>query len=181
MMKKLMMTALSLALAVGLSACMGTGKQEGNRQLKAANAAVVPNRDLALRRASLFSEAAVAPVEKDFTAPGPGEAKVYERSFTNAPPLIPHSLAGLLPITKKHNACLDCHAPDVAESVGATSIPKTHLMDFRTKKYLGHLAPQRFYCSQCHVPQANVRPLVQNTFKPDFKNSSEKYGSNLMK
>ncbi len=179
-MKKIIMMALSATLVMGLNACVSNGNPNGAAQLKAGNMSVIPEKNLALRQASLFSESSVKPVKGEFDAPEPGEAKVYERSFENAPPLIPHSLQGLIPITKSHNSCLDCHAPDVAASAGATPIPRTHFIDFRSKKYLGHLAPQRFYCSECHVPQADVKPLVKNTFKPVFKNPSEKYKSDLL-
>jgi len=36
--------------------------------------------------------------------PAPGSAPKFERSYVNAPPLIPHSVKGLLPITKSNNA-----------------------------------------------------------------------------
>ncbi|RUM72282.1 MAG: nitrate reductase cytochrome c-type subunit; periplasmic nitrate reductase electron transfer subunit, partial [Sulfurovum sp.] len=53
------------------------------------------------------------------------------RAYVNAPPMIPHSVEGLLPITKNNNQCLGCHMPDVAPSVGATPIPPTHFIDYR--------------------------------------------------
>jgi cytochrome c-type protein NapB len=107
-------------------------------------------------------------------------AQRFERSYENAPPLIPHSVDGLLPITRNNNACLGCHMPEVASSMGATPIPKTHFMDFRSQKMLDHLAQQRFNCSQCHVPQANVKPLVENKFKPEYRDPEEKKRSNLI-
>ena len=30
---------------------------------------------------------------------------------------------------------------------------------------LGSLSPRRYFCTQCHVPQADTKPLVGNTFK----------------
>ena len=47
----------------------------------------------------------------------------------------------------------------------------------KLKKYKGSkvhkdssdIAPQRYNCTQCHVPQANVKPLVDNKFKPDYR------------
>jgi len=65
--------------------------------------------------------------------PAPGAAPKFERAFVNAPPMIPHSVDGLLPITKSNNACLGCHMPDKAKAVGATPIPATHFMDYRPK------------------------------------------------
>jgi len=48
-----------------------------------------------------------------------------------APLMIPHSTEGLLPITQNNNACLGCHMPAVAKSMGATPIPVSHFTNFR--------------------------------------------------
>jgi cytochrome c-type protein NapB len=169
----------------------------------------IPAEELGLRKTSLFDEK-VAPPAVEFSKAAPGTAKKIERSYVNAPPLIPHSVEGLLPITAASNQCLSCHMPDVAKSVGATPIPESHFVDFRptTKmvngevvkegkvvgkdlkntsdikvakyKKLKKLNPARYNCSQCHVPQANVKPLVENTFKPEFNDPALKGKSNLL-
>ncbi len=135
---------------------------------------------LGLRKANLFSESGIKPPAFEYSKAQPGQAKRFERSYQDAPPLIPHSVEGLLPITKQNNACLGCHMPNVAKSMNATPIPKTHFMDFRSQKMLDHLAEQRYNCSQCHVPQANVKPLVKNNFTPGYKSEDAKYRSNLI-
>ncbi len=161
--------------------------------------------ELGLRKASL-DDSKVAPPEVKFDAPAPGSAQRIERSYVNAPPLIPHSVDGLLPITIKRNACLGCHMPDKAKAVGATPIPPSHFMDYRpntkiakdgaiekngkiikntsdvkvVQKKLKKLYAGRYNCSQCHVPQANVKPLVKNNFKPDFTDKKLKEKSNLV-
>jgi cytochrome c-type protein NapB len=98
--------------------------------------------------------------------------------------------------------------PDAAKSVGATPIPESHFVDFRPTTKLGKngevikdgkvikntadvkiakfkklkkLNPARYNCSQCHVPQANVKPLVGNTFKPVFTDKTLMEKSNLIK
>ncbi len=145
------------------------------------------------------------PPKVEYSKAAPGTAKRFERSYENAPPLIPHSVDGLLPITIKNNACLGCHMPSVAKSMGATPMPPTHFKDFffDTKKKLikqklyedvvaykarltlmakkEDIAPQRYNCVQCHVPQANAKPLVANTFKPDFRDPNAKHRSKLYK
>ena len=63
--------------------------------------------------------------------PAPGSAPKFERAFVNAPPMIPHSVDGLLPITKASNACLGCHLPAAAKAAGATPIPPSHFTNFR--------------------------------------------------
>jgi len=143
------------------------------------------------------------PPKVEYSQAAPGTSKKFERSYQNAPPLIPHSIEGMLPITLKNNACLTCHMPSVAEAMGATPMPPTHFKDFffETKKKLieqgvyedeqvykarlaklakkEDIAPQRYNCVQCHVPQANAKPLVANTFKPDYKNPEAKHKSFL--
>ncbi len=145
------------------------------------------------------------PPKVEYSKAAPGTSHRFERSYENAPPLIPHSIEGLVPITLKHNACLDCHMPSVAKSVGAPPMPPTHFKDFffKTKQKLikqklyedvvaykarltlmakkEDIAPQRYNCVQCHVPQANAKPLVANTFKPDFRNPENKHRSTLNK
>jgi len=169
------------------------------------NKKVVDDVELGLRKSGLSG--AVNIPEAKYDRPAPGAAKRFARSYVNAPPLIPHSVDGLLPITAKNNACLGCHMPDVAKSMGATPIPESHFTDFRpsTKvvngkivkdgkavsnatdikiakfKKLKKLNPARYNCSQCHVPQANVKPLVGNTFKPEFTSKELMEKSNLLK
>jgi len=170
----------------------------------------ISEEQLSYRNTNLYSEDKTVPPKVEFKAPAPGQAKRFDRSYENAPPLIPHSVEGLLPITRKNNACLGCHMPDAAKGVGATPIPESHFTDFRPKatlkdgkvvkagKVLGEdlkntsdikiakfkklktLNMARFNCSQCHVPQANAKPLVKNNFTPDFKDEKLKHKSNLI-
>ncbi len=86
---------------------------------------------LGLRKTSLFQEDDVAPPKIKDDRPAPGTSQRFERAYVNAPPMIPHSVEGLLPITKENNQCLGCHMPDVAPSMGATPIPPSHFTDYR--------------------------------------------------
>ena len=72
--------------------------------------------------------------------------------------------------------------PEVAESVGATPIPKSHLYSIRFNKDKGgELSQDRYNCTTCHVPQANVKPRVKNNFKPDFSRQKDsQHRSNLL-
>ena len=93
---------------------------------------VVTEAELGLRKTDLYKEASdTTPVAGKFDRPAPGAAPKFERAYVNAPPMIPHSVEGLLPITKANNACLGCHMPDKAKAVGATPIPPSHFTDFR--------------------------------------------------
>jgi len=86
---------------------------------------------LGLRKATLFKEDSVKPAEVKEDRPAPGTAPRFERAYVNAPPMIPHSVEGLLPITKSNNQCLSCHMPDKAKDVGATPIPPSHFTNYR--------------------------------------------------
>lgn len=115
-------------------------------------------------------------------APAPGSAERLPRAYENAPPQIPHSIEGLVPITLGNNACLSCHLPGVAENVGATPLPPTHIKmdlfsDSEGKKV--PVDPARYACTQCHTPQADVQPPVPNEFQPEFRNPELKNKSNL--
>ncbi len=212
-MRQYMKVALAGALAVSTALYAGEvidiNKGVNNPELikkeDLGNKKVVTEEELGLRGSGLSG--VMAPPKVDYKRPAPGAAKRFARSYVNAPPLIPHSVEGLLPITAANNACLGCHMPDAAKSVGATPIPESHFVDFRptTKvdkkgrlikdgkavantadvkiakfKKLKKLNPARYNCSQCHVPQANVKPLVGNTFQPDFVNKKQMESSNLI-
>jgi len=89
---------------------------------------------LGLRKTDLYKEEQKTQgVKTDYSRPAPGESTRFERAYVNAPPMIPHSVDGLLPITKDNNQCLGCHMPDVAKSVGAVAIPPSHFTNFRPK------------------------------------------------
>ena len=94
------------------------------------NKKVVDETVLGLRKTSLFNED-VKPVDGKFDRAAPGASNRFERAYVNAPPMIPHSVDGLLPITQKNNQCLGCHMPDVAKGVGATAIPPSHFTNYR--------------------------------------------------
>ena len=39
----------------------------------------------------------------------------------------------------------------------------THYMT-RDAQMLADVSPRRYFCTECHVPQADVAPLIGNTF-----------------
>lgn len=173
------------------------------------NRNTVSEKALGLRKTALGDEADTTGVKTDYDRPAPGQAKRFERAYKDAPPMIPHSVDGLLPITRENNQCLGCHLPEVAKSMGATPIPVTHFTNYRPltamndgyvvkggevvgydihntsdikiakAKKSDTLYQGRFNCTQCHAPQAKVKTDVANTFKPDFGDDRFKAHSNL--
>lgn len=86
-----------------------------------------------------------------------------DRDFVQQPPLIPHTTQGYQ-ITRNFNKCLDCHAWQKTKESGAPKVSVTH---FRTREgtELDNISPRRYFCNQCHVPQTDAKPLVDNTFR----------------
>ena len=95
--------------------------------------------------------------------------------------MIPHDLEGLMPITTDNNMCISCHMPEVAEGIGATSIPKSHLYSIRfSEDKGGQLSQDRFVCTVCHAPQANIEPKFKNNFVPEYRDANSSERSNLL-
>lgn len=86
------------------------------------------------------------------------------RDFVHQPPLIPHKIKGYK-INMKFNKCLTCHSWTNYKKAGATKISQTHFED-RAGDAHSNVAARRYFCTQCHVPQADAKPLVQNEFQP---------------
>jgi cytochrome c-type protein NapB len=84
------------------------------------------------------------------------------RNYPEQPPVIPHSTEGY-EVSIRANKCLSCHArPRIRESQ-APMISITHFSD-RDGQFLASVSPRRYFCTQCHVPQHNVKPPVGNDF-----------------
>ena len=96
----------------------------------------------------------------------PGDG-MFGRAYRQQPPLIPHRIDGYQ-ITKDFNQCMTCHDWPANTKAGAPKISETHYND-REGNRLDKIAGTRFFCTQCHVPQADAKPLVTNT----FQNASE--------
>ena len=158
-----------------------TQKVEQKNKSKLADSKEAKDLNILRSASDVMDEEEVKLVDINWTKPAAGEAQRYERSFENAPPMIPHDLEGLIPITADNNMCVTCHMPEVAKDVGATPIPKSHLYSIRNKKDLeGKLSDDRFNCTTCHVPQANVEAKFKNNFKPEYRDANSSQHSNLL-
>lgn len=86
------------------------------------------------------------------------------RDYIQQPPLIPHDITGYQ-INVKFNKCLTCHSWVNYKEAHATKISQTHFED-RERNVLANVSARRYFCTQCHVPQVDAPPLVENTFEP---------------
>ncbi len=115
---------------------------------------------LSLRGLSSLEEDATVPEMKHYNKDG----NVITRDYIQQPPLIPHKIEGYM-VNLKFNKCLTCHSWANYKEAGATKISQTHFED-RDKNVLANVSARRYFCTQCHVPQVNAEPLVENTFEP---------------
>ena len=169
-----------LTLAVSLAASILIAANTKN---------VIDDESIGLRKVDLLSEEKAAPDETKYGTSQPMSGYKIDRAYQNAPPMIPHDVEGMLNITRDNNACIGCHDAAVAESMGATPIPKSHYIDFRPKhklegekfvkstddmknevsiKPIDTISNARVNCNACHAPQSTGDIAVENTFKPDF-------------
>jgi cytochrome c-type protein NapB len=210
------MKKFNLLLVLALLGFMGCQKKndEQKEEVKtSAQTTVVTEDTLGYRTADLEDDVKSAKTIPDveYSKDPAGTSKKIPRAYDNAPPMIPHDVTDMLPIVKGNNACLNCHTPEIAVTMGATPIPPTHFTNYRPTtelkgnklvkegkvvspdgdigntgdiviakaKKLGDLYQGRFNCSQCHAPQAQTKPLVENTFEGDFRNPDAKHKSTL--
>ena len=185
-MNKLMICAMIFTLF--LAGCSSSNNNEK----------YIADEDIDMSDELLLSDESILTDMPEYSKVRGGESEMFDRSFENAPPLIPHRVGGFLPIKVDDNKCLRCHMPDKAPEFEAIPIPKTHFTSYRPvvveedgkyrvdahegeviEKDLGHFNGAMFNCSQCHVPQAEVTVDIPNTFDPDYRKSSNKTQSNL--
>ena len=84
------------------------------------------------------------------------------RNYPEQPPLIPHAIEGYQ-VDLNGNKCLSCHARARTGESQAPMLSITHFMD-RDGQFLASVSPRRFFCTQCHVPQHEVKAPVENDF-----------------
>lgn len=87
-----------------------------------------------------------------------------ERDYLHQPPLVPHKIEGYK-INLKFNKCLSCHSWKNYKRAEATKISQTHFSD-RSDNVLANVSPRRYFCTQCHTPQVDAKPLIENRFEP---------------
>jgi cytochrome c-type protein NapB len=164
--------------------CGDVAKAAPAKEVKAPS--FVTEESLGLRKTDLYSEASDTKGHKaQYSKTYAGSGHKIKRAFQDAPPMIPHDVEGMLPVTIKDNQCISCHDPKVAKDMGATPYPSSHMTNFRpSSSYaikgentsdgtLNHISivkdtkliGARFNCTQCHAPQSGDDLAVENTFE----------------
>ncbi|MET0357496.1 MAG: nitrate reductase cytochrome c-type subunit [Cellvibrio sp.] len=85
------------------------------------------------------------------------------RNYPEQPPTIPHNIRDYQ-MDKNFNMCLSCHSRSASPQTGAPMVSITHYYD-RDGQALGAVSPRRYFCVQCHLPQADVKPARTNNFQ----------------
>lgn len=113
--------------------------------------------------ATLRGSASLAETERAPAFPKVDNSDVRQvRNYPEQPPVIPHKIDNYQ-IDTKFNKCLDCHSRTAIEVSQAPMVSITHFMD-RDSQFLASVSPRRYFCTQCHVPQAEGQLLLENTF-----------------
>ena len=113
-----------------------------------------------LRGATDLDQLSDAPTIKRYNK----DEEPIARDYIQQPPLIPHTIDSYR-INLKFNKCLSCHSWKNYREYRATKISQTHFED-RDAQVLANVSARRYFCTQCHVPQVDAKPLVENRFKP---------------
>ncbi len=113
-----------------------------------------------LRGVSDIDQDSSAPASKRYNKDG----EPIARDYVQQPPLIPHKIQNYR-INLKSNKCMSCHSWSNYREANATKISQTHF-ESRDKNVLANVSARRYFCTQCHVPQVNAQPLVENVFEP---------------
>jgi cytochrome c-type protein NapB len=109
--------------------------------------------------------------EKELTAPAdenPMRKQVItqggvERSYKIQPPMIPHKIDKET-INLKTNTCMKCHSEKTFEEKKAPKAGDSHYVT-RDGKVLETVSTRRYFCNQCHAPQLDASPIVENKFE----------------
>jgi len=135
--RKLLAAAVIVILASGVATAQTFSALRGSTPLaqEAPAPAITPQRNTALREA---------------------------RNYPEQPPVIPHSIEGY-EVSNRANKCLSCHARTRTGESQAPMISITHFAD-RDGEILASVSPRRYFCTECHVPQHDVKPPVGSTF-----------------
>lgn len=146
-MKSTLKLSLMAALAVTVVACATSSAPVGTL------------------RSQAVDQIDSAPDVKTYAGKRPGQATaLIARTFDKQPPLIPHAIEGM-DIGPKSNDCWDCHNSNEFKGKKMPMVSLTHLLKQPAQGEDPELNLKRWQCNNCHVPQVDAPPLVENSFK----------------
>lgn len=96
------------------------------------------------------------------------------RAFAMQPPVIPHQIEDYQ-VDRNYNKCMTCHGRDRVADSQAPMVSVTHFVD-REGNFRAEISPRRYFCTQCHVPQMEVKAPVVNRFEDAIKAAAPKEG-----
>jgi len=114
----------------------------------------VDDKQFSLNKGSVFETATPAPFDYE-----DGAKTTRPIAGSGMPVMISHTIDDDLPITAEKNGCIRCHTPTGKKVRGAAPLPVSHVAKGDTPAVAG----KRWNCTACHAPQADVKPLVDNT------------------
>ena len=148
------MLMLSLVIALGCSSSAPdstettavTGSEPVSQAVR-----TIPDSEIGLAPGTAFEQPPQAPI--GFNTVDPGGSEIRPRPNAEFPPVIPHSVQDLGPISLTENPCLECHGAEVAEDMGAVAVPASHTMDLRNApgEFGERVTGARLVCTSCHV------------------------------
>lgn len=83
-------------------------------------------------------------------------------TFGDQPPMVPHNIDKDR-ISLQENTCLKCHSKADSKLENAPKPTPSHFKG-RDGEKKSEIVAGRYFCTQCHTPQANIKPLIKNNF-----------------
>jgi cytochrome c-type protein NapB len=122
----------------------------------------IPDDALGLSRTSVFD----TPVPEAYDYEG--SASRIDLQTSRQAPVIPHEMRAYESITTGRNRCLRCHMEPALIGTEipageATPMPADHYLQLGDDENTAKVSGSRWVCTQCHVGQVNVAPLVDNS------------------
>ena len=122
----------------------------------------IPDSSMGLSKTSVFDTPTPEPFEYEDIVPE------YQRPVFEAAPVIPHKSRIFEQIRRDRNQCMRCHV--IPEKVGEAPgegepkpMPADHYERLESEGEPARVHGGHWVCTQCHVAQANIGPLVPNS------------------
>ncbi|WP_331344342.1 nitrate reductase cytochrome c-type subunit [Cellvibrio sp. UBA7661] len=155
----MMMKKIVFALSIFCALCIAFINVHAQQTTEPMTAKLdVPAPDGIRPGGTLNQELPAPKIPRDRISTGPAS-----RNYPEQPPMIPHNIRGYQ-IDKNFNMCLTCHSRNASPQTGATMVSITHYYD-RDGQALAAVSPRRYFCVQCHLPQADVEPARTNNYQ----------------